>query len=350
MVSGRAVRSIASVVLVAVLPASVARASEHYRRTYLGEELLVEGTGLTFGPVTPGVYAVDGTLDVGELLGRDATSAWWRVDLYAVSFDINRNGTFYEAEDAIFETMPWPHVSRVFPDYQPAAELLDLDLERERESHPALTDAEIEKLLDPVPRLYASSDGTWELYGGQTQSHLDPPTASRRGLIASGTFVGDFTAPRSFTQTEGMGLGFVLAQPLTLDFVALLPGDIDRNRHVNVIDVLALAIAFGQECDDCFEDVNKDGVVGIHDIVVLSENFGSRLTRISAVAVPEPSALTLLFPVLLPWMTACRKPRGRYKSSPTRRSSERTFVRSHRWMSVSEAAASRRPASLKQQA
>lgn len=288
-----------AVVLPMLLIASIGTADERSFRTFLGEQATVEATGFTFGRIPPGSYAIDGVLELGAQLGHDSDLSWWHVDLYSVSFDIDANGKFHEPDDAIFETMPWPNVLETFPEFEPAPELVELDLERERLLRPTLTDAEIEKLLNPVPRLYAAVDGTWELYGGQTLSHLDTPTASRRGVIASGTFVGDYGSPVSFTQTDGLGPGFLVGGPFELDFVELLPGDIDKNRVVDFVDFVAFTSAFGRACDDCREDLNKDGWVGFHDFLVLGENLGESLVRGSAaVPVPEPAVGWLLLSLL----------------------------------------------------
>ena len=58
---------------------------------------------------------------------------------------------------------------------------------------------------------------------------------------------------------------------------ALIPGDIDRDGVVGVVDLLLLLGAWGP-CDDnpqpCPADLDRDGMVGVGDLLVLLANYG----------------------------------------------------------------------------
>ncbi len=54
--------------------------------------------------------------------------------------------------------------------------------------------------------------------------------------------------------------------------VDVLPGDLDLDCHVGVLDLLAMLAAWGEEAPSA--DVDGDGIVGIWDLVILLQNWG----------------------------------------------------------------------------
>jgi len=44
---------------------------------------------------------------------------------------------------------------------------------------------------------------------------------------------------------------------------------------INVLDFIQLNSAFGQECNNCQEDLNNDGIVNVSDFLALNSTFGT---------------------------------------------------------------------------
>ena len=56
--------------------------------------------------------------------------------------------------------------------------------------------------------------------------------------------------------------------------VALLTGDLNDDRLVDITDATAVGLSFGQTDPGLVADINKDGIVDIFDIVLATINYG----------------------------------------------------------------------------
>lgn len=87
-----------------------------------------------------------------------------------------------------------------------------------------------------------------------------------------------------------------------MEFVPVIPGDIDLDDQVNFEDFLSFAAKFGIACDDvdlaCWRagDFNLDGNVDFADFLAQSANFGAAAP---AHSVPEPAPPSFLWIVVI---------------------------------------------------
>jgi hypothetical protein len=56
--------------------------------------------------------------------------------------------------------------------------------------------------------------------------------------------------------------------------VELVPGDVDANEVVDIVDAAAIGLVFGESTEDKSVDLNRDGVVDIYDLILLARHFG----------------------------------------------------------------------------
>ncbi|MDP2703961.1 MAG: hypothetical protein Q8P01_02015 [bacterium] len=71
--------------------------------------------------------------------------------------------------------------------------------------------------------------------------------------------------------------------------------DLNRDGIINIIDLVKVARAFGSRVPDYPEDVNGDGVVNIIDLVTVARRFGQRCD--SAAYTPESEERVVFVPV-----------------------------------------------------
>ncbi len=66
-----------------------------------------------------------------------------------------------------------------------------------------------------------------------------------------------------------------------IESAASSPTDINNDFAVNVLDLIALLMCFGEQAvPDCeAEDVNGDGVVNVFDLIDLLTDFGTLLSN-----------------------------------------------------------------------
>jgi hypothetical protein len=136
--------------------------------------------------ISPGTYDVDGTLVI-EIQSITATTATFQTNLYSISLDKDMNGAFYESSDAIIESSPYTNIRIHVPTFM---------------VHPHFWDVPD----DEPATLTTNSNGTWELRG-LIGSYLAPwdygADTDTNGIIASGTFIGTYNSPESFTLNSG---------------------------------------------------------------------------------------------------------------------------------------------------
>ena len=57
-----------------------------------------------------------------------------------------------------------------------------------------------------------------------------------------------------------------------------IPGDLNHDDTVNILDALQAAACFGSVAGDLrwnqFADINRDNIVDILDFIILAQNFG----------------------------------------------------------------------------
>ena len=88
-------------------------------------------------------------------------------------------------------------------------------------------------------------------------------------------------APGSITIWDALGIndaGQIIAFANGLKAVLLTPvglGDIDKDGHVSVIDLLGLLASWGGCAADCPADLNHDGIVDRLDLMLLLGNWRS---------------------------------------------------------------------------
>jgi hypothetical protein len=56
--------------------------------------------------------------------------------------------------------------------------------------------------------------------------------------------------------------------------VKMVPGDVDGNEVIDIVDAAAIGLVFGQSTEDKSVDLNRDGVVDIYDLILLARHFG----------------------------------------------------------------------------
>ncbi len=97
-------------------------------------------------------------------------------------------------------------------------------------------------------------------------------------LIVSLT--GTDTFPMPFEVTIGPLALHVESDPpsLTIVFKPMSPGDVNGDKIVNIIDILKVAVHFGETPEtpnyDLFSDVNFDYRINIVDVLTIAVNFG----------------------------------------------------------------------------
>jgi hypothetical protein len=57
--------------------------------------------------------------------------------------------------------------------------------------------------------------------------------------------------------------------------VTLIPGDVNGDDVIDIVDATAIGLAFGQTTTDKTVDLNRDGTVDVYDLILLSRNFGT---------------------------------------------------------------------------
>lgn len=136
--------------------------------------------------IAAGTYDIDGSLAI-ELQSTTATTATFQTNLYSISLDIDANGIFYESGDAIVESSPYTNIRTHVPTFM---------------VHPHFWNAPD----DEPATLTTNSNGTWELRGliGEYAAPWDyGAITDTNWIIASGTFIGTYNSPESFTLTSG---------------------------------------------------------------------------------------------------------------------------------------------------
>ncbi len=94
------------------------------------------------------------------------------------------------------------------------------------------------------------------------------------------TFFGTDTFPMPFTVTLDPFTLNVDSDPsgLTIIFKPMSPGDVNGDRIVDIVDIVVVAIHFGETPEtpnyDLFSDLNSDFQIDIVDIVNVAINFG----------------------------------------------------------------------------
>ena len=80
-----------------------------------------------------------------------------------------------------------------------------------------------------------------------------------------------------------------------VDPVLGLPGDVDADGRVMIIDLLAVISAWDSSCvdgGDCLGDANSDGFVGVGDILLVLEHLGETQATSADRAGPVDSLST----------------------------------------------------------
>jgi hypothetical protein len=103
----------------------------------------------------------------------------------------------------------------------------------------------------------------------------------------------------------GAGTGTLGYDNLLLAGDAAAPGDVNGDGAVNFHDLLILAQNYGGTGTVADGDLNRDGRIDFADLLIFAQNFGTAANP-AAQSVPEPAALTFLFVI----MTRLARPRG----------------------------------------
>jgi hypothetical protein len=106
-------------------------------------------------------------------------------------------------------------------------------------------------------------EGFRRLASGLTRARIDVPTSVKRDLMSL-TLPRRVWRPMAAAAAVLIGIGGVW---LAMGLRPALPGDVDRNGRVDIIDAYALAVRLrsGQKVDPAY-DVNGDGKVDERDV------------------------------------------------------------------------------------
>src|SRR5258706_10365041 len=108
-----------------------------------------------------------------------------------------------------------------------------------------------------------------------------------------------------------------MSNDVTLNFF-VLKGDLNRDGHVSISDLITLASNFGKTSATYADgDLNYDGTVSISDFIDLSANFNQAMPLPLAASAPQPAAAQV---ISAPTSTSTEiLAAGRKKSGPAAR-------------------------------
>jgi hypothetical protein len=66
----------------------------------------------------------------------------------------------------------------------------------------------------------------------------------------------------------------ILWSTTVLKEVTLVPGDVNADELVDIVDAAAIGLVFGDTTSDKSVDLNRDGVIDIYDLILLARHFG----------------------------------------------------------------------------
>lgn len=121
----------------------------------------------------------------------------------------------------------------------------------------------------PLPQVTVTLAGTQ----GQ-QSVLLAADASFAFDVPSGVYQLTITAPYHLSYSATVTL---VGQPILLPLITLQNGDLDSNGRIDANDVAFIIQSFGMatNSDNHLADLNRDGVINIYDLAIISANIRS---------------------------------------------------------------------------